>query len=441
MRRVSLCLVALVGAAALAGCRGNKAAPPPMPPPRVTVVRAATVPVRDYWLYNGHLETTKAVEVRSKVRGFLTKVEFTEGTEVAEGAPLYKIDEREFKTANEKAAAELAKAEAGIKNWEAQIVQAKAELARVTDAVKSGAESKTALDTAQATYDVRVAERNAAIANRDAARSALHTTEIILGYTDVRAKIGGRISRTLVNEGNLVLADTTVLTTILRVDELYVYFDAPEADLIAYQKSLAHSSGRDPLSQAIPVEVGVTNEDGYPHVGKIDFRENRVETATGTIRIRGRIENPKINGVRLLYPGMYARVRVPKSEPTPQLAVPEDCLLSGQEGRFLYVIGANNQVEKRLVTVGPVVWKAPPAGPGASPPSWAAINPKPRPPAEGQPPAPTRRAVKSVVAIVSGLRPDDRVILDGIQKVKPGGPAEPEEWNLTPPPPAAGPKS
>jgi RND family efflux transporter MFP subunit len=441
MRRVSLCLVTLAGAAALAGCRGQKAAPPPMPPARVTVVHPVSVPVRDYWLYNGYLETTKSVEVRSKIRGFLTKVEFTEGAEVAEGDPLYKIDEREFVTAKNKAAAELKHAQADIKIKEAQKKQARTDLERMKATGIAGVEAKASLDTAEANYEVRVAEYEASLAAEKAADAALHSTEIILGYTDVRAKLGGRISRTLVDEGNLVLADTTLLTTIVKVDELYVYFDAPEADLIAYQRSMAHSSSKDPLGQVIPVEVGVTGEDGYPHVGKIDFRENRVETATGTIRIRGRIQNPKTtNGVRLLYPGMYGRVRVPKGEPTPQMAVPEDCLLSGQEGRFLYVIGANNLVEKRVVTVGPVVWKAPPAEPGASPPSWVAINPKPQKPAEGQPPAQTRRSVKSVVAIVSGLKPDDRVILDGIQKVKPGGPADPELWNLTPPA-APGPKS
>jgi RND family efflux transporter MFP subunit len=437
MRRVSLCLVALAGAAALAGCQGSKPEPAKMPPPEVTVVRPASVPVTDYWLYNGYLETTKAVEVRSKIRGFLTGVMFAEGTEVTKGELLYTIDKREFDTANRKAAAELAKAEAEIKNWEAQIVQARAELSRVREASRSGAESKTALDTAQATYDVRVASRDAAIANRDAARAALHSTEIVLGYTEIPAKISGRISRTLVDEGNLVLADTTLMTTIVAVDELYVYFDAPEADLVAYHKSMALSAGKDAPARTMPVEVGVTGEDGYTHAGTIDFTENRVETATGTIRIRGRIKNPKdgAKGVRSLYPGMYARVRVPKSKPVPQLAIPEDCLLSGQEGRFLYVVDSTNAVKKRVVTVGAVVWKAPSEA-GASAPGWSAINPRPKKSQEGQPPPRTRRDVKSVVAITAGLEPGDRVILEGMQKVKPDSPAAPEQWELKPPPAA-----
>ncbi len=435
MRRTLLAVVVLAVATGLAGCGVSKPTAEPPPPPRVTVIRPATYPVRDYWLYNGYLEQTKMAEVRSKIRGYLTKVEFAEGTEVKASDPLYTIDKVEFDTAVRKAAAEELKAKAEIENWKAQIVQAEADLVRVTMAVNSGTESKTELDKATAIRNVRIAERDAAIANAQAAGEALHSAKILLGYTDIKAKIGGRISRTLVDEGTLVQADTTLLTTILKVDELYVYFDAPEADLIAYQQSAMASTHKDPLSLDIPVEVGVTKEEGYPHVGRIDFRENKVENATGTIRIRGKIDNPLSgNNVRLLFPGMYARVRVPKSEATAQLVLPEDCLLSGQEGRFVYVVAADGKVEKRVVTVGAMVWKMPVQVPGVVPPSWVAVNPNPQQPAEGQPPTPTRRTIKSIVAIPAGLQAGDRVILDGLQQARPGLPVSPEEWNLTPPP-------
>jgi multidrug efflux pump subunit AcrA (membrane-fusion protein) len=139
------------------------------------------------------------------------------------------------------------------------------------------------------------------------------------------------------------------------------------------------------------------------------------------------------NNVRALFPGMYARVRVPKGEPTPQFVLPEDCLLSGQEGRFLYVVTHEGTVEKRVVTVGASVWKAPPTVPGVAPPMWAAVNPNPPPPAEGQPPPPTRRLIRSIVAIPAGLKEGERVILDGLQQVRPNAPVAPEEWTLTPP--------
>lgn len=428
-------IVVLVTASALAGCRVQKPAPAPPPPPRVTVIRPATAPVRDYWVYNGYLDTTKSVEVKSKIRGFLTEIKFLEGTEVAVGAPLYTIDKLEYQTAEKKAAAELLKSEAQIKSWEAQIVQARADLDRVKKAVFGGAESKFKEDEAQATLDVRIAELKAAEANRDAAHAAHHSTQILLGYTDIKAKIAGRIGRTMVDEGNLVQADSTLLTSIVAVDKLFVYYDAPEADFLAYQKALLKSSQPESGQQiGLKIGVGVGDDVGFPHVGEIDFRDNRVETATGTIRVRGRLDNPLLtNKVRLLFPGMYARIRVPKSDPVPRTVLPEDCLVSGQEGRFVFVVNAEGLVEKRLVTVGASVWKAQPAVPGPLPPSWVAVNPNPPPKEEGKPPVPARRTIKSVVAITAGLQPGDRVILDGLQQAKPGAAVSPEEWVLEPP--------
>jgi RND family efflux transporter MFP subunit len=428
MHRVSLTIIGILVAVALAGCKGNKPEMPPPPPMRVTVIQPVSWPVLDYWYYNGYLETTEAVEVRSKIRGFLMDVKFTEGEEVTVGKLLYDIDDREFKTAQEKAIAEVESAKAQVKVKAAQQKQAEADFLRAKESYTKGGVSKSDLDLAEATAEVRVAEVKANQANLKAAEAALHSAEIQLGYTDIRAKINGRISRTLQHKGNLVLADTTLLTTILRVDELYIYFDAPEADLVTSQKS-----PKNPLNNGGIVELGVTKEEGFPHIGTIDFRENRVETSSGTIRIRGRLQNPMTYNIRSLIPGMYARVRVLKGEPTPQLVVPEDCLLSAQEGRFLYVIGADNKVEKRIVTVGASVWKAPVVTPGMAPPGWVAINPNPPKPVEGQPPAPTRRPIKSVVAITAGLQSGDRVILDGIQKVRPGAPVDPEMWNMTTP--------
>ncbi|HEY1192142.1 MAG TPA: efflux RND transporter periplasmic adaptor subunit [Gemmata sp.] len=432
MPRFWLGALLFVAVSALAGCRAQKPAPPPPPPPRVTVVRPVTTLVRDYWVYNGYLETTESAEVRSKIRGFLTDVRFQEGTEVEENAPLYTIDKREYNTAVRKAEAELLKAEAEIKTWEAQIEQAKADLDRVSGLIKVGSASKADLDLAKATLGVRTAELKAAEAARDASKEALHSANLILSYTDIYARIPGRIGRTHVDRGNLIQADTTLMATIVRVDKLYVLFDAPEADYFAAQKSRLRANPSSGDVAAIEVSVG--DEREFPHPGVIDFRDNRVETATGTIRVRGKLDNPLLaNKVRLLYPGMFARIRVPKSDFAPQTVIPEDCLVSGQEGRFLFVVTEKNTVEKRLVTVGASVWKAPTLEPGKSPPIWVAINPHPAPPPEGQPPAPTRRPVKSIVAITAGLKDTDRVILDGLQQARPGAPVTPEEWNLTPP--------
>lgn len=441
-------LVALLAAIGIAGCRGEKPAPTAPPPPHVTVTQPATAPVGVYGDYNGWLETTETVEVRARVKGLLTGVYFTEGTEVngplrvfgftvVPGDLLYQIDDREYVTAEKKAVAEVEKAKADVINWQAQIKLTEAELARVDQAVKTGVGSSTDLDKAKAAVDVNKAQLAAAIAIEKSAEQALHTSRIQLGYTQIRAEISGRINRTMVTPGNLVgQTEPTLLTTIVRVDELYVYFDVPEADLVAYQRVLAATPQPDPTSQLIPVEVGVATEPDYPHLGRIDFRENRVETATGTVRIRGRIPNPPgPTGARLLYPGLYAHVRVPQGSPQPQPVIPEDCLMTGQEGRFVYVVKPDNTVEKRIVTVGPSVWRAPSPVPGKTPSGWVLENPNPTPnPDPNAPLASTRRPILSMIAITAGLNPGDRVIVDGLQKTRPKAPVVPEEWVLRAPP-------
>ena len=274
--------VALVLGSLLVGCRGKTAAPEAAPP-GVIVTRPVSAPVRNYFEYNGYLDTTETVEVRARVKGLLTGIHYTEGTEVAKGDPLYDIDQREYITAEKKALAELGKAKADVLNWTAQIKLAEAELERARTASKSGVGAKTDLDKAIAQLDVNKAEKMAADASTEAADAALHTARIQLGYTRIFAEIGGQISRTRVTIGNLVgQSDQTLLTTIVRMDELYVYFDAPETDLVEYQQSLVKSQQPAPTSGNIEVEVRVTGEEGYPHHGKIDFRENRVDLATGT---------------------------------------------------------------------------------------------------------------------------------------------------------------
>jgi RND family efflux transporter MFP subunit len=348
---------------------------------------------------------------------------------------LYEIDQREYVTAEKKAAAEVEKAKADVINWQAQIKLAEAELERATKASKTGVGATTDLDKAKAQVDVAKAEKTAAEANVAATEAALQTARIQLGYTKIYAEISGRISQTRVTKGNLVgQTEPTLLTTIVRMDELYVFFDAPEGDLVDYQRAMMSSPQPDPTSRTIDVEVRVAKERGYPHQGKIDFRENKVETSTGTVRIRGRIPNPPgPTGARPLYPGLYAHTRVPAGDPKPQLVIPEDALMTGQEGRFVYVVRTDNVVEKRLVTVGPTIWRIPPPEPGVVPPSWTLVNPTPTPPAEGEPPQPSRRPVKSVVAITAGLSATDRVIVDGVQKARPSEKVDAVDWVLNAP--------
>ena len=461
----SLAALGLFLAVAAVGCRSQKP-PPASPTPKVTVVRPATAEVRDYWQYNGFLAPSETVEVRARVKGFLTKRHFREGAEVKgkdaggegteqyKGDLLYEIDKREYLTAQAKASAELAradadvvKAKADIENWEAQITLAKVELARAEESLSKNVGSKTDVDRAKATLAVNTAQRDAAKAqhlaagaSRNSAASALRTAEIQLGYTDIHAPISGVIGRRAVDVGNLVGQDEpTLLTTIIRMDPLHVFFDVPERDLLQYIRDAQRLGLPHPPNDTVPVDVRVAGQDEQWSRGEIDYVEGSVNAATGTARVRAVIPNPRrapSSILRLFVPGLYVQVRVPKGPLTPRLVLPEDAIMTGQEGRFVYVVGPNNVVEKRLITLGPVVWKSPPPSPGQVVSGWRLDNTNPGPPPEKGPPPPARRQVNSVVAVVDGLKPDDRVIVDGIQRARPGAPVAPEEWVMNPPAPA-----
>lgn len=402
----------------LTGCQAEPQIPAAPPPPVVTVATPIVTPVQAYYEYNGSLEAVEVVQVTARVQGFLNEILFNEGDEVKQGDLLFKIDPREYSAAVKRAEADKLKAAAELK-------RAKAEDERVRALRRSGAVSADEADQ-------RLAAREMASAVLLQTEAAIEAAKLQLGYTEIRSPIAGQISRALVTRGNLVGQNgNTVLTTIVSMDPLYVFFDAPERDLIEYQRSLQAGHEGDLLNRSLPLEVGVSTEVGYPHAGVIDFRENRVDSQTGTVRIRGRLSNPRVPpaNARLLYPGLYARIRVPSGSPQPLPAIPEDALMTGQEGRFVYVLGEGDIVQKRTVTVGPIVWKATPQSPPAE--GWTLA---PTSPATDGQPKPESHTVPSVVAIVKGLAAGDRIVVNGLTKARPGAPVIPETWELQAPP-------
>lgn len=398
-----------VFAVAVAGCRPAKEAPPPPPPPAVTVATPVSYSVQSYREYNGYLDPIETVRITARVKGFLLDVRFVEGQEVRKGRLLYRIDPREFELAVRRNEANRLEALAALK-------KARADEDRTRKIRENNPEAISDEELAQ-----RVAARETAEALIKQSEAAIDAAKLELGYTEIRAPIDGQISRTLVTPGNLVgQGEATLLTTIVSVDPIYVYFDIPERDLVEYQGALsAHLFSR---PRIMPVEIGVATETGYPHRGFIDFRENRVDTGTGTVRLRGRIPNPKVGpgAARRLYVGLYARVRVPIGGPRPQLVIPEDALMTGQEGRFVYVVGNDNMVQKRIVTVGTHVSREL----ANREPKWFLSNPSK--PDQSAP-------VFSAVAIEKGLQSDDRVIVNGITKARPSTPVAPEDWTLQAP--------
>lgn len=446
--RPAFCGLAFAVGVSLVGCRGGqpqeKAA---MPPPAVTVARGVTVPVQAYFEYNGYLDAVEAVQVKARVKGQLKSVLFTEGSEVPSGKLLYEIDPAEYVVAVAKAKADKAKAVA-------ELGKARSEEERAKEAYNKGVMSKEE-------FRQREAAREVSEATVTQAEKAIEAADIELGYTKITAPIGGQIGRTLVTPGNLVgQNETTLLTTILRTDELYVFFDIPEGDLLAYLREAEKFGPVNPSAKPIPFSIRLPNAGSSWYPGEIRYAEAAANPGTGTVRIRGTIKNPLRPGsdMREFLPGLYVHVRVPRGEPGPRLAIPEDALMTGQEGKFVYAVGPDNTVQKKLVEVGPTVWRTPPPGAGKPSPGWMLVNPKPPPAAppggekggdpkgsssgsdskstKGGPPMmprPSQMPVKSMVAIEKGIGPDDRVIVEGLQKARPMAPVNPEEWTLTPP--------
>jgi multidrug efflux system membrane fusion protein len=402
------------------GCQNQRPAPPAPPPAVVTVTHPVMYSVQSYYEYNGNLDSVDMVQVTARVPGILKEMTFKEGEEVEPNTLLFRIDQREYLAAVKKADADRLKASVEVKH-------AKLEENRAINFKGTGAISDEELEQ-------RVAARESAEAMLLQAEAVLETNKLQLEYTEIRSPIAGQISDIRVTPGNLVGQGTnTMLTTIVSMDPLYIYFDAPERDLVEYQRQLqaGEKPESDLLAGSIPVEIGVTTETGYPHIGQIDFRENRVDVGTGTVRIRGRIPNPRVppGNARRLYPGLYARVRVPAGGPRSLPAIPEDALMTGQEGFYVYVVGKGNVIEKRTVQVGPSVWKSQVIG--EKDPQWTLVATTSEPTKTD---TPTSITVPSVVAIEDGLTTDDPIVVQGLTKARPGSAVAPDKWELRPPP-------
>jgi multidrug efflux system membrane fusion protein len=354
---------------------GCHAQPPPQPPPppKVTVAHPVRRDVADRREYTGHIDAVESVDIRARVRGFLTKVNYREGTEVKAGDLLYEIDPREFEAA-------VKQAQADVERLQATLAQTESEVGRANRLKGTGAITPEEVVA-------RTAARDIAKAQVEQAQAALTNAQLQLSYTKVTAPIPGRIGRTLVTVGNLVgSGEPTLLTTVVRVDPMYVYFEAPEADYLDYRRLMRTEDLPPAETQETPLFVGLATDTDYPHKGTINFRDNRVDPGTGTIEIRGTLPNPD----RALVPGLYARVRVPFGKPQPRLLVPEQALSADQRGRFVLVVKPDDTVEYRPVTVG-------------------------------------LTTDDHNVVILKGVAADDRVIVNGLQKARPGSTVNPQQ--------------
>lgn len=336
---VGMLLVA--GAVCWAGCVKAPAAPVKPPPPEVTVSKPVVREVTDYFEFPGRTEAVGEVEVRARVTGYLVKVYFEDGQPVKKGDPLFEIDPRPYQAALDKASGELAR-------LQAMLDKTKADLSRGDRLRPSGAISEDE-------YEELVAQRAITQASLQSVKAAVRDAELNLEFTRIVSPIDGRVSNARVKVGNLVqpgMDESLVLTTVVTTDPIYVYFNIDEQALLQYEAA-AWCSGQDMrperiLSLKIPVEIGLGYEEGFPHVGVLDFIDNRVDQETGTIRARGVFENAK----HYLTPGLFVRVRIPFGKPHPALMISERAIGRDQKEKFLLTVNKDNVVEYRRVKVG-----------------------------------------------------------------------------------------
>lgn len=308
-------------------------------------VVTASLPVErevlDYVDFTGRTDAVESVDIRARVTGYLDKISFRDGLEVKRGQLLYNIDARPFQAQYDQTLAQ-------IKVRQANLADQKAELARAKDLLPKAAVSQSDFDKITAQYGEAVASVAAAVA---AAQSA----KLNLEFATITSPIDGRISRTQLTVGNLVQADQTLLTTVVSQDPMYVYFDVDEHTMLRVTR--AHLNDKDNAIQAkkVPVLMGLPDEEGFPHKGVIDFANNVVDSSTGTVTVRGVVANPAgPSGTRLLRPGMFVRVRLPLGKPRRSLLVAERALGTDQGKKYLLVLDSQNRVQYRSVEVGPL---------------------------------------------------------------------------------------
>ena len=340
----NLCRHAMVGALALvvlSGCgNSSKDAQGGPPPPQVSVAQVLEKKVKDWDEFTGRLQAVETVEIRPRVSGYIDKVAFSEGSMVKSGDLLFVIDPRPYQAENDRAAAD-------VKRYSTALDLARIELTRVQQLKDSGAVSEEELD-----------ERKSTVASADAnlagSRAALESAALNLNFTRVTSPIAGRVSRAEVTRGNLVTGGInggTLLTSVVSMDPMYLYFDADEQSYLRYTKMA--SSGQRPSSRdsANPVQVGLANEEGFPHTGTMDFVDNQLNSQTGTIRARAVLPNKD----GLYTPGLFARVQLLGSSEYNAILIDDRAVNTDQSQKYVLLLGANNTIEYRKVKLGRII--------------------------------------------------------------------------------------
>jgi RND family efflux transporter MFP subunit len=356
---------------ALGGCKREPPALAATPPPVVMVSQPVERQITDYYEYTARTAAVNAVEVRARVSGYLVKINFRDGSMVKTGDLLFQVDPRPFQ-------AVLDQAKGQVGQWEAKLARAEADTTRDQRLLPQRAVSQKDLDQA-------VSDRGEARAAIQSARGAVDKAALDLEFTRVTAPISGRVSRHLIDEGNLVTADSTLLTTIVSIDPMYAYFDADERSVLHVRQLIREGKVQSARTvDTMPVLLGLADETGFPHRGTINFVDNQVNPQTGTLRLRGVFPNED----EALEPGYFARARVIIGQPRSALLVTERAIDTDQGQKIVYVVNDKNEVVSRPISLG-------------------ALH-------------------DGLRVIEEGVQPGERVIVNGLLQVRPGIIVEPK---------------
>jgi multidrug efflux system membrane fusion protein len=354
--------------------------------PEVTVAQVIEKPVKDWDEFTGRLQAVETVEIRPRVSGYIDKVAFTEGSQVKSGDLLFVIDPRPYQAEYDRAAAD-------VKRFKTALELARIELGRVQRLRDSGAVSEEELDERKSS----VAQGEANVAGSQA---TLETASLNLNFTRVTSPIAGRVSRAEVTRGNLVTGGSnggTLLTSVVSMDPIYLYFDDDEQAYLRYTKMAR--SGELPSSRDThnPVQVGLADEEGFPHQGTVDFVDNQLNPQTGTIRARAVLQNKDGQ----FTPGMFARVQLLGSGEYNAILIEDRAVNTDQNQKYVLLLGANNQIEYRKVKLG--------------------------------------RVINGLRVVLEGLKPGDVIVVNGAQRVHPGITVTPQRVTMGAAEPVAAP--
>ena len=348
--------------------RGGESAQAQAPSaPAVSVAKVLQQPVNEWDEFTGRLEAPETVRIRPRVSGQIDQVAFTEGALVRKGDLLFQIDPRPF--------------QAEVHRLEAQLQQARAEAQRSDNEAQRGERLRASNAISAELADSRTTAAQAARAGVAAIQAQLDLARLNLSFTRVTAPITGRVSRAEITAGNLVTADVSDLTSVVSTDKVYAYFDADERAFLKY-KQLARDGAR---GQTTPVYLGLSNEDGNPHLGQMNFVDNQVDPQTGTIRGRAVFDNSQGEYT----PGLYARLKLVGSGTYSAVLIKDEAVGTDLGKKFVLVMDAENKATYRTVELGP--------------------------------------KIEGLRIVRSGLQKDDRIVVNGLQRVRPGATVAPQD--------------